>query len=522
MASAIVSYMASTYAPFTLPRNALPANPAPQPLGEAEVPPIGELVALMRSDIICVDRWREHYFSTNHDVFASTWASESFLSSEKLKNRRIPVAGLVVRKTVERLEIRGWGRDTDNDGSANEDNVPEWVDDADSRMDIKTEIANTIHLDAEIAGQGFALIHPSNDMEVGSTVVPVRAGEMIVSYQPGSRWPVWAARYVPRSWVSGSQDPIDRMNLTDRPPDELWVYTKEGVMVYEGKGISNDDWVMTNKGFTYPMALKGYCPIVPFTVESFLNPESGLQPLIGSQEALDQLMVSDAVQIEYAGFPITYSLLDREANTENLMAMLDPKTGRNVLEKSPGAFWQIIADEVGQVPPADPMVVLKRMDFYIKSALTIGSIPQSVWKGTEAEQSGETVQQERESLLSKIDSRVTRYTSSWKRTWEILARARGEEPADVVPQWKPATARDLRNAIELALLMIQAGIRPEDALRNILEDDILDNINMDQVAQPSKEQPMQPAGGGGNNGGGGNTKGQTVATPGNMAPGRRS
>ncbi len=511
------------------------ANPAPQPLMMEELPPIGDLVSVMKNDIAQVEYWRSIYFATNQDVFASTMATQSFVSKDELNDRKIPVAGLVVRKTVERLEIRGWGRDTDDDNQADEEDAPGWVDKADMDMDVKTEIANTLHLDAEVSGQSFALITPSNDKDVGSTIVPVRAGEMIVSYRPGSRWPIWAARFIPGNPLPTTDRTSDATSETvtmtadtnakgGGKQDQLWVYTEDGARVFEGKGISNDDWQEnTALGYSHPANLKGYCPVIPFVIESFLNPESGLHPLVGSQHALDQLMVSDAVQIEFCGFPITYALLDKESALENVMMLLDPKSGANVLEKRPDAFWQLVADSVGQLEAADPLVILKRMDFYIRSCLTIGSLPQSVWKGTESEQSGETVQQERESLLSKIDNRLVRHTPSWRRTWELLAKARGTEDANVIPQWKPPTARDLRNAIELALLMIQAGIKPEYALRNIVDEDFLQEINMEQVLgrEPRQADSGSAGGEGGRPTSTASSSGQSGTRGGNSAPGRR-
>lgn len=540
-----------TFEPFgrRIPR---PVNPAPQPLLMDEVPPIGDLVAVMKDDIAQVQKWRAIFYSTNDDVFASTLATNAFITKEEIQTRRLPIAGLVVKKTVERLEIRGWGQDTDDDGQADRTSssdgessstpsVPTWVTEADKQMDIKVEIANALHQDAEIAGQSFALIHPrksesngsngsNGDDDQGSTVVAVRAGEMIVSYTPGKRWPIWAARFIPGSPLptpdKTSDSEVQTVVLAAPPKDdkalqdELWIYDEEKITVWKGKGISNDDWkIDENEGYEYPENLKGYCPVVPFAVESFLNPESGLQPLVGSQQALDQLMVSDTAQIEYCGFPITYALLDKDSALENIMLLLDPNTGKNVLEKKPDAFWQIVADSVGQIEPADPMILLNRMDFYIRAGLSIGSLPQSMWRGTESDQSGETVQQERESLLSKIDNRLIRFIPSWKRTWEILAKARGLDDPQIVPQWKPPTARDLRSALELALLQIQAGVDPKDALRNILDDDVIDNINMDLVAQPGREMTF----GAGNSGDGNmaGQSGQTGVKAGNMAPGRR-
>ena len=403
-----------TFNPFGLkvPRA---TNPAPQPLMMDDIPPIGDLVSVMRDDMRVVEYWRSIYFSTNEDIFASTLSTQAFASMPTLDDRKIPVAGLVARKTVERLEIRGWGVDTNFDGKADKEEAPEWINKADFAMDIKTEIANSLHLDAEIAGQSFALISPSDDKDNGSTIIPIRAGEMIVSYQPGSRWPIWAARYIPGNALPTPDRTSDAMSETvtlassEASPkkDEVWVYSKENMRVWEGNGISNEDWKEnTSRKYDYPTKLKGYCPVVPFVVESFLNPESGIHPLVGSQQAIDQLMVSDAVQIEFCGFPITYALLDKESALENIMLMLDPATGKNILEKRPDAFWQVIADGVGQIEAADPTVILNRMDFYIRACLTMGSMPQSIWKGTESDQSGETVQQERESLLSKIDSRL--------------------------------------------------------------------------------------------------------------------
>lgn len=213
----------------------------------------------------------------------------------------------------------------------------------------------------------------------------------------------------------------------------------------------------------------------------FRNDVPGGQPehvgAYGPQTLINKLIWSYAGIIEYQGFPQRYIIVDPLAD-DPLTNDIDPdhpededddpenEGGSAGLRSDPAAIWRIFGKSTGQYSAADPDTFMKPLDRFIKSMAELTNQPLYAFTKASADMpSGESARELNASQNATIEDRQNRYDPEWQDAYELALRMLGIDGVAVDVRWKPASAVNDLNGLQVLKAKGELGV-PSEVLLN--------------------------------------------------------
>ena len=379
-----------------------------------------------------------------------------------IAHEQLRVLDMVARSVVNRMQITRWYK-PDSDGDTSEPITRVQVDEVDKRLGL-IMTSRDLFKRAEVQGITYLMVWPASDGDIG-----------IIRLQPDSTF----AHY-PEDGKSIWPDYVVRIS---KQKTRLDIFYEDRSTRWEKKD-KDSDWEYVYRDLKYrPGWHTDMVPIIPFAPESFIEIESGIESAIAPQEAINSAQVIDAASLEFAGFPIRYTLehpdkpigsdavdvtrrsnVDEEFDDDEDDDLDEQKT----LDLFPGAFLDLWGDMAGEFKAAALEATMGRIDAYVKIALALSEVPLSAWDGTTANNSGELMRRELQPLIGKVQRRIQMFTASYVRLWELVrTQAAAEDgvvrtiPQDIHPLWGDPAQPDEMYVWELVQAKIEAGYEAE-------------------------------------------------------------
>jgi hypothetical protein len=243
----------------------------------------------------------------------------------------------------------------------------------------------------------------------------------------------------------------------------------------------------------------------------------------GPQLAINKLVTSHLVTVDYQSFPQRYALLDPTADQSMLGADSDPfapedginalpedEDNESQLEADPGALWQLSGMKtVGQFQAANSDAYLKPFDRYVKALAQVTDTPFHYFDRTgERPPSGENIRQVNESLNSKAAARQTSYGSELRKSVTFALNMLGHDVERVNVIWEPlenvtslvewqAINEKQAAGVPMDVTLVEAGYRKDLVAEWTLEaeqaaqDEMAQQLEMDRQ-QLKLQHEIQP------------------------------
>lgn len=428
-------------------------------------------------------RWCVHTITSRLDRNRRAWAFYQGTQTEPLsflnrrvaaklaqasRDMRVNLARTPVTAVLDRLVVEQWTSVT----------AQEALDELAEDQDLDG-LAYEVHERAEAMGESMLLVWPQDLREVltitdDEELVEEEADGVVLSLEDPRTCAVryddehrHEIAYAGRLWLE--DDGRHRVNVyyTDRV--ERWVEIAKGGDHY---ALLPEDAEVPGV-WRYPDAMAGTVPVFHFRTTRTEHGRPGHADAIPVQTIIDKLVATDAALVDFAGFPIRYAIHKGDPTVggyddpdlddpDDATESAEGRTGN--LKASPAEFWRLEADQVGEFAPADPAVILDRLNHYTRALLSVSDTPLSEWEGLGANASGEARRQEQRTLVRKVTRRQGLHGLVWPRALQYALGAGGLEVTDVTVQWADAAELDDSDAWTATRAKVEAGLPLRQAL----------------------------------------------------------
>jgi enamine deaminase RidA (YjgF/YER057c/UK114 family) len=208
----------------------------------------------------------------------------------------------------------------------------------------------------------------------------------------------------------------------------------------------------------------GQIPVFHFrTTKQYGKPEHS--DAYGPQDAINKLMATHMITVDYQGAPQRYALSSGGNGAEyedfSESGTVDENLGR--LKNGPGELWYLNGvSKVGEFAPADHKVFTEPVREFVRSMASITSTPLHYFEKT-AIPSGESLRTAEAPLQKKVRDRQVSFSAAWKELFQFVLSIAGIT-SDVDVKWEPAESLASLDAWEVAVKKRVVGVSLEQIL----------------------------------------------------------
>lgn len=330
---------------------------------------------------------------------------------------------LVVDSEAERLIVQGFRFKNRQKGDDRTWDI--WQD---NQMDAESQIAHEIALTKGIA---YSLVAPGNDGPIITIEDPC---EVILETAPGNRR---ERRAAVKSWTDDDGHAL------------AYLYLSDSIYKWRSDKPSTTDTIMPEHIRWLPFALDGedwpvrnplgVVPVIPLPNRPRRDGtgRSEIEPIMGSQNAINKLRFDALVASEYIAFPQRWAL--------NIDVPVDPDTGQEIAPFRPGVdnLWvvrrptaeqaseygdRVPAPELGQFPQADlgPYIAMIREEVGQMASNSRTPYHYLLGQPSAVPPSGESLKASEAPLVHKVKRQSVYFGEGWEETMRVALIADGE------------------------------------------------------------------------------------------------
>ena len=312
--------------------------------------------------------------------------------------------------------------------------------------------SSEIHRNALVYGDSYAIVWTDS---FGQTTIDYNSPLTTVMIYDDENPRI--KRYAAKLWqtVDAQGKNIAKMNMYY--PDRIEKYESFGEIdsivsasSFKSVGVVENPW--------------GQVPVFHFrTTKQYGKPEH--IDAYGPQDAINKLMATHMVTVDYQGAPQRYALSSGGNGAEyedfNESGTVDENLGR--LKNGPGELWYLNGvSKVGEFAPADHKVFTEPVREFVRSMASITSTPLHYFEKT-AIPSGEALRTAEAPLQKKVKDRQVSFSTAWKELFQFTLSISGIN-SDVDVKWEPAESLASLDAWEVAVKKRVVGVTLEQVL----------------------------------------------------------
>ena len=387
----------------------------------------------------------EYYEGTNLEVFSNNrWLQ---VLGTVRNNFRFNFARTVVDSVLNRLEIANI--------TANTEEANNKINDIWQMNDLQID-ADEIHRRALVYGDCYAIVWTDIN---GNTTVDYNSPLTTVMIYDDENPRI--KRFAAKLWQS--EDPLDYTKKTSHLnmyyPDRIEKYTMPGEVIN----------IVSANGFLPVSVVEnpwGEVPVFHFrTSKQYGRPEH--TDAYGPQDAINKLMTTHMVTVDYQGAPQRYALGGSGNSSEfedfDETGTDEENIGR--LKNGPGELWYLKGvDKVGEFAPADHKVFTEPIRDFVRSMASITSTPLHYFEKTGSIPSGESLRTAESPLIVKVKDRQITFGSTWADMFRFILKMENSTEPNVQVRWKDIESIDSLDAWEVAVKKRVVGVSLEQVL----------------------------------------------------------
>jgi hypothetical protein len=387
----------------------------------------------------------EYYEGTNLEVFSNNrWLQ--VLGTIK-NNFRFNFARTVVDSVLNRLEIANI--------TANTEEANKKINDIWQMNDLQID-ADEIHRRALVYGDCYAIVWTDVN---GNTTIDYNSPLTTVMIYDDENPRI--KRFAAKLWQS--EDPLDYTKKTSHLnmyyPDRIEKYTMPGEVIN----------IVSANGFLPVSVVEnpwGEVPVFHFrTSKQYGRPEH--TDAYGPQDAINKLMTTHMVTVDYQGAPQRYAL-GGSGNSSEFEDFDETGTdAENIgrLKNGPGELWYLKGvDKVGEFAPADHKVFTEPIRDFVRSMASITSTPLHYFEKTGSIPSGESLRTAESPLIVKVKDRQITFGSTWADMFRFILKMENSTEPNIQVRWKDIESIDSLDAWEVAVKKRVVGVSLEQVL----------------------------------------------------------
>jgi hypothetical protein len=268
-------------------------------------------------------------------------------------------------------------------------------------------------------------------------------------------------RFAAKLWQS--EDPLDYTKKTSHLnmyyPDRIEKYTMPGEVIN----------IVSANGFLPVSVVEnpwGEVPVFHFrTSKQYGRPEH--TDAYGPQDAINKLMTTHMVTVDYQGAPQRYAL-GGSGNSSEFEDFDETGTdAENIgrLKNGPGELWYLKGvDKVGEFAPADHKVFTEPIRDFVRSMASITSTPLHYFEKTGSIPSGESLRTAESPLIVKVKDRQITFGSTWADMFRFILKMENSTEPNIQVRWKDIESIDSLDAWEVAVKKRVVGVSLEQVL----------------------------------------------------------
>jgi hypothetical protein len=387
----------------------------------------------------------EYYEGTNLEVFSNNrWFQ---VLGNVRNNFRFNFARTVVDSVLNRLEIANI--------TANTEEANKKINDIWQMNDLQID-ADEIHRRALVYGDCYAIVWTDVN---GNTTVDYNSPLTTVMIYDDENPRI--KRFAAKLWQS--EDPLDYTKKTSHLnmyyPDRIEKYTMPGEVIN----------IVSANGFLPVSVVEnpwGEVPVFHFrTSKQYGRPEH--TDAYGPQDAINKLMTTHMVTVDYQGAPQRYAL-GGSGNSSEFEDFDETGTdAENIgrLKNGPGELWYLKGvDKVGEFAPADHKVFTEPIRDFVRSMASITSTPLHYFEKTGSIPSGESLRTAESPLIVKVKDRQITFGSTWADMFRFILKMENSTEPNIQVRWKDIESIDSLDAWEVAVKKRVVGVSLEQVL----------------------------------------------------------
>lgn len=395
-----------------------------------------------------VDRRRHYEIAENYyeGLQPEVFTSDSWLKMFRIDNKhfRFNFAKTVVDSVSNRLEIANILGVTD-EATAEINRIWE-------KNDLKLD-ANEIHRNSLVYGDSYAIVWTDVNGEV--TIDYNSPMTTVIIYDDENpRIKSFAAKMWETTDFEGKKMTKLNMYYPDRIEkyavfgEVLNVISATGFLPYE---VIENPW--------------GEIPVFHFrTTKMYGRPEH--IDAYGPQDAINKMMATHMVTVDYQGAPQRYALggSGNSSEFEDFDETATDAENLKALKNGPGELWYLKGiDKVGEFAPADHKTFTEPVREFVRSMASITNTPLHYFEKTGNVPSGEALRTAEAPLMKKVEDRQVAFGNAWRDLFRFVLAIEGIN-SDVEVKWQAVESMDSLDAWEVAVKKRVVGVSLEQVL----------------------------------------------------------
>ena len=395
-----------------------------------------------------VDRRRHYEIAENYyeGLQPEVFTSDSWLKMFRIDNKhfRFNFAKTVVDSVSNRLEIANILGVTE-EATAEINRIWE-------KNDLKLD-ANEIHRNSLVYGDSYAIVWTDVNGEV--TIDYNSPMTTVIIYDDENpRVKSFAAKMWETTDFEGKKMTKLNMYYPDRIEkyavfgEVLNVISATGFLPYE---VIENPW--------------GEIPVFHFrTTKMYGRPEH--IDAYGPQDAINKMMATHMVTVDYQGAPQRYALggSGNSSEFEDFDETATDIENLKALKNGPGELWYLKGiDKVGEFAPADHKTFTEPVREFVRSMASITNTPLHYFEKTGNVPSGEALRTAEAPLMKKVEDRQVAFGNAWRDLFRFVLAIEGIN-SDVEVKWHAVESMDSLDAWEVAVKKRVVGVSLEQVL----------------------------------------------------------
>ena len=417
------------------------------------------------------NRSETYYEGTQPEIFLNQRFFKLF-NKNATGDFRFNFSRTVVDAVLNRLEIE----QVETNSPTADEYFSQLLEQPDIRIDM-----NEIHRNALIYGDAYAIVWP--DMN-GKMAIDYNSplSTVIVYDQENPRIKLFAAKM----WqYADYNEKIVYLNLYF--PDRIEKYSGMGELEYMGSAQG----VNFNLYETVPNPW-GEIPVFHFrTHKPYGRPEHA--DAFGPQDAINKLISTHMMTVDYQGAPQRYALTSGGNSTEFDDFSEDDTARENIgsLQNGPGQLWYLQGvTTVGQFPAADPETFTKPVVEFVNQMAAITSTPTHYFMRGQYIPSGQARRVSEAPLTKKVKNRQMSFESSWRDLFSFMMRIEGIQ-ANIDIDWAPIETVDAVDNWDVAVRKKSVGMPLEQILLELDYDPDMAKLISDNATDSNPLDPTE-------------------------------
>lgn len=403
---------------------------------------------IKRAIDMIVDRRNHYEIAENYyeGLQPEVFTHDSWLKMFRIDNKhfRFNFAKTVVDAVSNRLEIANILGVTD-EATAEINRIWE-------KNDLKLD-ANEIHRNSLMYGDSYAIVWTDAN------------GEVTIDYNSPMTTVIIYDDENPRikSFAAKMWETLD---LEGKKVTKLNLYYADRIEKYAMFGeVMN---VISATGFLPYEVIEnpwGEIPVFHFrTTKQYGRPEH--LDAYGPQDAINKMMATHMVTVDYQGAPQRYALggSGNSSEFEDFDETATDAENLGKLKNGPGELWYLKGiDKVGEFAPADHKTFTEPVREFVRSMASITNTPLHYFEKTGNVPSGEALRTAEAPLMKKVEDRQVAFGNAWRDMFRFVLSVEGIN-SDVEVKWQAVESMDSLDAWEVAVKKRVVGVSLEQVL----------------------------------------------------------